>query len=200
MNSGGDIFDDSDPCFNLGVNGYTALLADADVCAQQENADYMITFAKSRGVMNSADLIELAVAYRKLPRQSVQIMGFYPSTPYCSIAPINEELMGVCNEQPEGVTAGLYGGPNWPIMPFGDDGSCPYGQTPDVGTCSCLSSSSEPSSSSVYSIAPAAATSSGDVPSSETTSAAAISVAASQSASSNVVSSTSAASAAATSQ
>ncbi|KAJ7741594.1 hypothetical protein DFH07DRAFT_55854 [Mycena maculata] len=140
MNSGGDVMDDSDPCLTYGINGYSALLAEADVCAQQENADAMITFAKSHGVQNSAQLIQVAVAYRKLPRESVQIMGVYPSTPYCGTAPVNEELMGVCNEQPEGVTYGLYGGPSYPIVPFGNDGSCPYGQTPDVETCCCVSS------------------------------------------------------------
>ncbi|KAJ6597058.1 hypothetical protein DFH09DRAFT_1133512 [Mycena vulgaris] len=138
MNSGGDIFDDSDPCFEYGINGFSALLADADVCAQQENADAMITFAKSRGVMNTADLIEVAVAYRRLARESVEIMGFYPSTPYCVQSPINLELRGVWNEQPEGVTFYLFGGPSYPIVTFGDDVSCPYGQTPDVTTCSCV--------------------------------------------------------------
>ncbi|KAJ7709753.1 hypothetical protein B0H17DRAFT_236727 [Mycena rosella] len=139
--SGGDIFDDSDPCFELGINGYSALFAEADVCAQQENADAMITFAKSQGVVNSAQLIDVALAYRQLSRESVEIMGFYPSTPYCTIAPINPELGGVWNDQPQGVQQGIYGGPNYPIVPFGDDGSCPYGQTPDVNTCSCISNS-----------------------------------------------------------
>jgi len=139
MNSGGDIFGDSDPCFEFGANGYSALLADADVCAQQENADAMISFAKSLGVVNSAELIKVAVGYRRLARESVQIMGFYPSTPYCHISSINPELRGIWNEQPEGVTIGLWGGPNYPIVPFGDTASCPYGQTPDVTTCSCVS-------------------------------------------------------------
>lgn len=122
--SGGNIFGDSDPCFEYGINGFGALFADADVCAQQEIADAMITFAKSEGVTNSADLIELAVAYRRMARESVLLFGFYPSTPYCRISPINSELNGVWNEQPEGVTVGLYGGPNYPIVPFGE-GQCP---------------------------------------------------------------------------
>ncbi|KAJ7444931.1 hypothetical protein FB451DRAFT_74789 [Mycena latifolia] len=115
-----------------------ALFADADVCAQQETADAMISFAKS-AQFHTAELIEIAVAYRRLARESVEIMGFYPSTPYCTLSPINLELLGVWNEQPEGITVAYYGGPNYPIVPFGDDASCPYGQTPDVTTCSCVS-------------------------------------------------------------
>ncbi|KAJ7271955.1 hypothetical protein B0H12DRAFT_1228818 [Mycena haematopus] len=140
MNSGGDLsYGDADPCFDYGLDGFSALCADADVCAQQAVADAMITFAKSDGVRNSADLIQVALAYRKLPREVEEIFGFYPSTPYCSIRPINTELYGIWNEQPEGVTVGLYGGPTYPIVPFGQDGSCPYGQFPDVTSCSCVS-------------------------------------------------------------
>lgn len=137
-NSGGDVFsDDSDPCFDYGLDGYSALFADADVCAQQEIADSMISFAKSSHVKNSADIIQMAISYRKMPRQSEMLFGFYPSTPYCTIAPINGELSGIWNEQPEGVSAGLFGGPNYPIMPFGESGSC---QVSDVTTCSCIDS------------------------------------------------------------
>jgi len=140
MNSGGNLFyDDTDPCFDYGIDGFSALFADADVCAQQDLADQMITFAKSEGITNSADLIQVAVAYRQLPRESVEIFGFYPSTPYCNKLSINTELRGIWNEQPEGVTSGLFGGPNYPIVPFGEDGSCPYGQYPDVTSCSCVS-------------------------------------------------------------
>jgi len=136
--SGGDVFsDDSDPCFDYGLDGYSALFADADVCAQQEIADSMISFAKSSHVTNSADIIQMAISYRKMPRQSEMLFGFYPSTPYCTIAPINGELNGIWNEQPDGVSAGLFGGPNYPIVPFGESGSCPYGQVSDVSTCSC---------------------------------------------------------------
>ncbi|KAJ7685355.1 hypothetical protein DFH06DRAFT_1158209 [Mycena polygramma] len=139
-NSGGNVFEDSDPCFDYGIDGFSALFADADVCAQQETADAMITFAKSEGVTNSADLIQFAVSYRRMPRESVQLFGFYPSTPYCGVRPFNTELNGVWNEQPEGVTVNLFGGPKYPIVPFGQDGSCPYGQFPDVTSCSCVSS------------------------------------------------------------
>ncbi|KAJ7174014.1 hypothetical protein C8R43DRAFT_1119403 [Mycena crocata] len=139
MNSGGDIFHDSDPCFTYGINGFSALLADADVCAQQENAEAMITFAKSRGVLNSVELIQVATAYRRLPRESVQIFGLYPSTPYCGRASIHPELRGIWNEQLEFVTIGLFGGPNYPIVRFGEEGSCPYGLSPDVTSCSCVS-------------------------------------------------------------
>ncbi|KAJ7087870.1 hypothetical protein C8R44DRAFT_29813 [Mycena epipterygia] len=137
MDSCGDIYD-SDPCFDFTINGFSALSADANVCAQQETADGMISWAKSRGGRNTADLINVAQVYRQIARESVEIMGIYPSTPYCTTAPINSELMGICNEQPEGVTRGLYGGPNYPIVSFGDGASCPYGQTPDVTTCSCV--------------------------------------------------------------
>ncbi|KAJ7632782.1 hypothetical protein FB45DRAFT_913468 [Roridomyces roridus] len=145
MNSGGDVYDITDPCFNFGLDGSDALLAVSDVCAQQHAADAMVTFAKSRGVVNRKDLINLAISYRKMPRESVEIMGFYPSTPYCTVAPVNEELCDIWNEQPDGVTVGLYGGPNYPIVSFGDDSSCPYGQMPDITTCSCSSNTSKSS-------------------------------------------------------
>ncbi|KAJ6502383.1 hypothetical protein C8R45DRAFT_617960 [Mycena sanguinolenta] len=149
-NSGGDLsYLGGDPCFDYGIDGFSALCADADVCAQQAVADAMITFAKSEGVSNSADLIQVAVAYRRLPREAEEIFGFYPSTPYCHIASINTELNGIWNEQSEGVTVGLYGGPNYPIMPFGQDGSCPYGQFPDVTSCSCVSNFYSPTYSTV---------------------------------------------------
>jgi hypothetical protein len=119
-NSGGDIFGDSDPCFEYGLDGFSALFADSDVCDQQDAADAMILFAKSEGVQNSDDLINLALAYRRLPRESVELFGFYPSTPYCGRPSINTELSGIWNEQPEGVTIGLFGGPNYPIVPFGE--------------------------------------------------------------------------------
>ncbi|KAF8212055.1 hypothetical protein K438DRAFT_1957838 [Mycena galopus ATCC 62051] len=141
MNSDADLsdYEGSNPCFDYGVDGYNALCADADVCAQQEVADAMVTFAKSKGVCNSAELIQVAVAYRKLPRESEEMFGFYPSTPYCNKISVNTELWGIWNEQPEGVTVGLYGGPNYPIVPFGETGSCPYGQFPAVNSCSCVS-------------------------------------------------------------
>ncbi|KAJ7219438.1 hypothetical protein GGX14DRAFT_592183 [Mycena pura] len=130
--------DSSDSCFDYTISGYSALFAESDVCAQQETADEMITFVKSHGFSNSDDWIKVAVSYRRLARESVQLFGFYPSTPYCTVQPMNDELCGVWNEQPEGVSVGLYGGPDYPIVPFGDDASCPYGQTPDPTTCSCL--------------------------------------------------------------
>ncbi|KAJ6497022.1 hypothetical protein C8R47DRAFT_972555, partial [Mycena vitilis] len=140
-NSGGNVFEDSDPCFDYGIDGFSALFADADECAAR-NRRRMITFAKSEGVTNSADLIQFAVSYR---RESVQLFGFRPSTPYCGVRPFNTELNWIWNEQPEGVTIGLYGGPasscrlvqvidpNIHILTLTRvfiDGSCPYGELP----------------------------------------------------------------------
>ncbi|THH12642.1 hypothetical protein EW146_g7507 [Bondarzewia mesenterica] len=135
--SGGDIFT-NEPCVQLaGIDGINALLASGDPCAQQDNADAMVDFAKSAGVTNGDALITLAIAYRKHPRNALNINGVVPSTPYCQKSPKNSELAGIVNAQLDGVDPGLFGGPNFPILPFGEDGTCPFGQTPDVSTCSC---------------------------------------------------------------
>jgi len=137
LKSGGDI-QTNDPCVQLaGINGINSLLAGADPCAQQDNADAMIDFARSAGVTNTDDLIANAVAYRKHPRNALNINGDVPSTPFCQKAPRNAELNGLVNGQLDGVDPGLFGGPKFPIVPFGDPASCPFGQTPDVDTCSC---------------------------------------------------------------
>lgn len=50
--SGGDITT-GNPCVQLaGIDGINSLLANADACAQQDNADAMVDFAKSAGVTN----------------------------------------------------------------------------------------------------------------------------------------------------
>ncbi|KAG6902249.1 hypothetical protein C0995_002621 [Termitomyces sp. Mi166 len=135
--SGGDIVT-GDPCVRLaGIDGINALLVDADPCAQQDNADAMIAFAKSAGVNNTDELIANAIAYRKHPRNAVDILGVVPSTPYCQRAPVNPELNDVVNEQLDGVDRGLFGSPGIPIVPFGATGTCPFGLTPDVATCTC---------------------------------------------------------------
>ncbi|TFY82675.1 hypothetical protein EWM64_g1343 [Hericium alpestre] len=91
-----------------------------DPCAQQDNADAMIVFAKSPGVTNSAALIANAIAYRKHPRNALNIGGVVPSTPYCQKAPKNPELKGVVNDQPNSVDPGIFGGPDFPLVAFGD--------------------------------------------------------------------------------
>jgi len=135
--SGGDIFT-NEPCVQLaGINGINALLATADPCDQQDNADAMIDFAKSAGVTNSDALIANAVAYRQHPRNALDISGIIPSTPYCQKAPRNAELQGVVNAQLAGVNPGIYGGPGFGLVAFGDASSCPFGTTPDVDSCGC---------------------------------------------------------------
>ena len=153
--SGGDIVTNS-PCVTLaGVNGINALLANADPCAQQVNADAMIDFAKSAGVTNTQALIANAVAYAKHPRNALDINGVTPSTPFCQNAPKNPELQGVFHAQLDGVDPGLFGSPALGVFPFGQGksktwlcairlliqlsvaGTCPFGQTPDVATCTC---------------------------------------------------------------
>ncbi|KAI0707601.1 hypothetical protein C8Q76DRAFT_815666 [Earliella scabrosa] len=80
--SGGDIIT-NDPCVQLaGIDGINALLADADPCAQQDNADAMIDFAKSPGVTNADALIANAIAYRQHARNAYNINGVVPATPY----------------------------------------------------------------------------------------------------------------------
>jgi len=135
--SGGDI-QTNDPCVNLaGINGLNALLAGADPCAQQDNADAMIDFANSPGITNQAALIANAVAYRQHPRNALDLGGFVPSTPFCTRAPKNSQLNGLVNGQLNGVNPGLFGGPKFPVVAFGATGTCPFGQTPDVNTCTC---------------------------------------------------------------
>lgn len=120
MASGGDIVT-HDPCVQLaGIKGINALLADADTCDQQDNADAMIDFAKSAGVTNSADLIANAIAYRKHPRNAVNILGAMPSTSYCQKPPRNQELLGIANDQLPGLNPYIFGGPTVGMVPFGD--------------------------------------------------------------------------------
>jgi hypothetical protein len=109
-----------DPCVTLaGQNGIAALLANADQCAQQDNADAMVDFAKSPGVTNEQALIANAVAYRQHPRNALNINGVVPSTLFCERAPRNSELSGVVNAQLQGVNAGLFGSPTTGIVAFG---------------------------------------------------------------------------------
>jgi len=137
VKSGGDIVTGA-PCVKLaGQDGITALLGAADPCAQQDNADAMIDFAKSKGVTNKQALIKNAIAYRKHPRNALNLGGVTPSTPFCQKAPKNAELDGVFNGQLDGVNPGLFGSPNFPVVPFGDPASCPFGQTPNVAKCVC---------------------------------------------------------------
>ena len=118
--SGGDIFTD-EPCVNLaGVGGINALLASADPCDQQDNADAMIDYAKSLGVNNTEALIANAVAYRQHARNALNINGVIPSTPYCQRPPRNAELQGLVNAQLPGVNPGIFGGPSVGLVAFGD--------------------------------------------------------------------------------
>ena len=80
----------------------------------------MVDFAKSPGVTNSDALITNAIAYRRHPRNSENINGVLPSTPYCQRAPRNSELQGVVNAQLAGVDPGIYGGPSFGLVAFGD--------------------------------------------------------------------------------
>ena len=114
---------------------------------------------KSLGIANSDALIAAAIAYRQHPRNADDIGGgVVPSTPYCTEPPRNPELVGIANEQLPGVDPGLYGGPNAPMVAFGEGiyqikilqsvfqrltapfvygTTCPAGMTPDVPTCPC---------------------------------------------------------------
>ncbi len=125
LKSGGDT-QTGDPCVKLaGINGINALLANADPCAQQENADAMIDFAKSRGIKNKAALIANAVSYAKHPRNALNINGVVPSTPFCQKAPRSAELKGLSHAQLKGVDPGLFGAPNIDIFSFGERESQP---------------------------------------------------------------------------
>ena len=103
-----------------GLAGLNALLSTGGVCDQQDVADQMIDFAKSVGITNGDALIAAAIAYRQHPRNADNINGVIPSTPYCTQHPRNPELVGIVNAQLPGVELGLYGGPNTPIVAFGE--------------------------------------------------------------------------------
>ncbi|KAH9989082.1 hypothetical protein BJV74DRAFT_458223 [Russula compacta] len=136
--SGGARPANDDPCVVLaGQNGIGALLANADACAQQDNADAMVDFAKQPGIKNEQALIANAVAYRKHPRNALDIGGVVPSTLFCQKAPRNAELSGVANGQLDGVNPGLFGSTSTGVVAFGAPGTCPFGKTADVATCSC---------------------------------------------------------------
>jgi len=136
--SGGKRDPNNDPCVELaGIKGISALLAGADACAQQVNADAMIDFAKQPGIKNKQALISNAIAYRQHPRNALNIGGVVPSTPFCETAPRNPELKGVVNAQLAGVNPGLFGSPNTAVVAFGAPGTCPFGQKADVSTCTC---------------------------------------------------------------
>jgi hypothetical protein len=118
--SGGPRDPNNDPCVVLaGINGINALLANADACAQQDNADAMVDFAKLPGVNNEQALIDNAVAYRKHPRNALNINGVVPSTLFCENAPRNPELNGLVNGQLDGVDPGLFGSPSTGVVAFG---------------------------------------------------------------------------------
>ena len=111
----------NDPCVVLaGINGINSLLAGADACAQQDNADAMVDFAKLPGINNKQALIDNAIAYRKHPRNALNINGVVPSTPFCERAPRNPELNGLVNGQLDGVDPGLFGSPKTAIVAFGE--------------------------------------------------------------------------------
>ena len=117
--SGGDIYT-NEPCVQLaGIDGINALQADADPCAQQDNADAMIDFAKSAGVTNSVALIANAVAYRQHARNAVNINGVLPSNPYCQRAPRNAELQGLVNAQLPEVDPFIFGSSQLGLFAFG---------------------------------------------------------------------------------
>lgn len=103
----------------------------------------MVTFAKSKGIKNKDALIgetplslahahvltcncaceqtANAIAYRKHPRNALALDGgLTPSTPFCQKAPMNDELKGVVNAQLSGVNPGLFGGPKFTPVAFGD--------------------------------------------------------------------------------
>ena len=118
--SGGPRDPNNDPCVVLaGIKGLSALLAGADACAQQDNADAMVDFAKLSGINNKQALIDNAIAYRKHPRNALNINGVVPSTPFCEKAPRNPELTGIVNGQLNGVDPGLFGSPKTAIVAFG---------------------------------------------------------------------------------
>ena len=79
----------------------------------------MNDFANSANITNRDALVANAVAYRKHPRNALNINGIVPSTPYCQKAPRNPELQGLVNAQLDGVDLGLFGGPKFPIVAFG---------------------------------------------------------------------------------
>lgn len=88
------------------------------MCDQQDVADDMVTFAKSKGITNKQALIDNAIAYRKHPRNALNNGGTTPSTLFCENEPKNSELKGIVNKQLDGVDPGVFGN-NQGVVPFG---------------------------------------------------------------------------------
>lgn len=137
--SGGDTSAaNGNPCVQLaGVDGINALLANGDICLQQDVADKMVDFAKGSGINNKDALIKFAQTYLAHPRNALNINGVVPSTPFCQKAVKNSELKGIFHKQLDGVDKGLFGNPSLGVFAFGDPRTCPFGQSPNVNSCSC---------------------------------------------------------------
>ncbi|KAI0274111.1 hypothetical protein BGY98DRAFT_1117708 [Russula aff. rugulosa BPL654] len=95
------------------------------VCSRTTHA--MVDFAKSPGITNEQALIANAVAYRRHPRNALNVNGVAPSTLFCERRLVTQ-LNRVVTSQLQGVDPGLFGSPVL-VCTFGQSGTCPFGQT-----------------------------------------------------------------------
>lgn len=86
----------------------------------------MIDFANGKGIKNRSALVANAKAFAVHPRNALNINGVVPSTPFCQKAPKNAELQGLNHKQLAGVNPGLFGGPKFDTVAFGN-GECLFG-------------------------------------------------------------------------
>ncbi|KZS99882.1 uncharacterized protein LAESUDRAFT_765126 [Laetiporus sulphureus 93-53] len=114
-------------CNTIAVNAFETLLIAANVCAQQDAADTMITLGKS---LNSDDMISLAQLFAQQPRNSPDALA----VPYCQSAPNNTELEGFYQCQWQGSNQESFVGG----LTLGEAGTIPFGLTAAVsplGSC-----------------------------------------------------------------
>jgi hypothetical protein len=79
----------------------------------------MVDFAKLPGITNKQALIANAIAYRKHPRNALNIDGVVPSMPFCEKAPCNPELnMSSMHSFQLSILACSASPINTPIVPF----------------------------------------------------------------------------------
>jgi hypothetical protein len=115
-------------CNPLKINSFDTLLAAADACAQQDQADKMIDLAHQ--LNSDPTMIRLTQIFMQQPRNSPNSVGM----PYCDTAPKNKELVGYFQCQFQGSNLSKFsngqaaGGPG--TLPFGHTALNPTGSCP----------------------------------------------------------------------
>jgi hypothetical protein len=115
-------------CNPLKIKSFDTLLAAADACAQQDQADQMIDLAHQ--LNSDPTMIRLTQLFVQQPRNSPNSIG----VPYCQTAPKNKELVGYFQCQFQGSNLSKFsngqaaGGPG--TLPLGHTALNPQGSCP----------------------------------------------------------------------